>query len=74
MRRPIRSVLIVLGMSIAFGASSARADGFWSFDEQWWKDALANRAPAPPSERFVPTASTSVMKSAYSFLDDYSPN
>ncbi len=71
MCRSIRSVLVLVGMSLALAASSASADGFWSFDEQWWKDALANRAP---TERFVPTASTSTQKSAYSFLDDYSPN
>ena len=76
MRRAIRGFLVLLGMSIALGASPVRADGFWSFDEQWWKDALAK--PVKPgavaaTEAFVPTARISVLKSAYSFLEDYSP-
>ncbi len=70
MRRPIRSILVALGIFIALSASSAWADGFWSFDEQWWKDALSKRAS---TEKFIPTASTNEVRSAYSFLDDYSP-
>ena len=78
MRRAIRSALVLVGMSIALGASPVRADGFWTFDEQWWKDALAKPGAINPralasTEAFVPTARISVLKSAYSFLDDYGP-
>ncbi len=73
MRRAIRGFLLLLGMSIALGASPVRADGFWSFDEQWWKDALAKPHAVASTEAFVPTARISVLKSAYSFLDDYGP-
>lgn len=73
MRRAIRGFLVLLGMSIALGASPVRADGFWSFDEQWWKDAIAKPRAIAATEAFVPTARISVLKSAYSFLEDYSP-
>lgn len=78
MRTAIRRALVLVGIAIALGVSPARADGFWTFDEPWWKDALAKpHAVRPPAltstQAFVPTARTSVLKSAYSFLDDHSP-
>ncbi len=72
MRNVMRTGFIAVGIAAALSATTVHANGFWSFDEQWWKDALAKSQQQRP-EAFVPTARTSGPRSAYSFLEDYGP-
>ncbi len=73
MHRAIRSTVVWVGVFLVLGASPVRANGFWSFDEQWWKAALAKPSVTASTEAFVATARPSLSKSPYAFLEDYSP-
>jgi len=72
MRNFMRTGIIAVGVAAALSATTVSANGFWSFDEQWWKQALVKSQQQRP-DAFVSTARTSGLRSAYSFLEDYSP-
>ena len=55
MTNKTRSIFIAIGVASALGSPPALADGFWSFDEQWWKDALTKPVELRSSEMSVPT-------------------
>ncbi len=73
MRRALHSTLVLLGVFMVLWTSTARANGFWSFDEQWWREALTKPRVSASTEGFVATARPGLAKSPYSFLEDYSP-